>query len=62
MSCPSGKIPYKNAQAASNQLQYFRRGGGRRAYKCSECHEWHLTHSPKKTKPAVKRRFLEREE
>lgn len=62
MDCPSGKIPYKNATAAHAKNQHFRKGGKRKVYQCEHCHQWHLAHgTPTKPKPAVKRRYLERE-
>jgi cytochrome c2 len=59
MSCPSGKIQYKNAVAAHKANEHFRKGGDRKAYKCRECHQWHLTSGPNKSKPRLRRRYVE---
>ncbi len=61
MGCPSGKIQYKNAIAAHKANEHFRKGGDRKAYKCDECHDWHLASGTPKKKPKPKRRYLELE-
>lgn len=55
-SCPTGKIIYRTTQQAHAAVERMARRpkpGARRivsAYKCPECHLWHVT-SPRKKAP-----------
>jgi len=56
VSCSTGKVPYYSLSAAERKLESFKSGHvkyhhERRAYKCLECHKYHLTSQERRTVP-----------
>lgn len=46
----TGKIPYPSAHAAAKAIRFKTNIDGRRAYRCSVCHQWHIGNATR-TKP-----------
>lgn len=63
MSEDCGKVPYPNPLAAwrvilsftkpEHYLKHKEVDRPLRAYRCAQCHQWHLTHQPPPRKPRL---------